>query len=82
MNRMAKLSKKNKTAKCEKVVEIKKQFRREKLATMTNRQKKGFARKTMKKCMENPMMNNMNIKKYQKLHENLNRKLYERFPNG
>ena len=74
-------SKTNKTQKCEKVVEIKKWFRREKLETMTNRQKKGFAKKTMKNCMKNPAMNKMNINEYEKLHKSFNKKLYERFPN-
>ena len=74
------LSANARTRKCDKIFEIHRQFRREKIAKMTNRQLKNYTRKKKNECLKNPRLNTLSVKKLKANTEKFNIALSKRFP--
>ena len=74
------LTRKQKLNKCEKVAEVNTIFFKEKVAKMTDRQKKAFTRKRIAKCMNRKTIHTFSVNKYRKDRNKLSKKLNMLFP--
>ena len=74
------LTRKGRIRKCDKIFEIHRHFRREKIAKMTNRKLKNYTRKKKNECLKNPKLNTLSVKKIKADTERFDKAIHKLFP--